>query len=293
MSKKMETLETSKTTIKGAKGNTKKRPNQLMSWFFTLNNYTLKDIESMKLKFDEICERYVFEEEIGTKNEVPHLQGVIFLKSPMRWSEFNLTDRIKWLKTKDKEASIKYCQKDFHYEGRNIYYKGITLVRPLEIPYYTSLDIYIESLIKENTYNKRSINWFWSEKGSFGKSTLFKYFLEKYKNVNLIQMLKVSAKDLLNACFTYRGDEPIFILNIPRSCKLTTESYTAIESIKDGILCNYKSYKNEVKSIRRPLIIIFANYAPKIDNKYLSQDRYKIFQMDYLSEVKNFQWGSI
>lgn len=273
---------------RGAIGNTKKRPTQLKSWFFTLNNYTKKDIEDAKICFEEICERYIFEEEVG-ESGTPHLQGVIFLKNKMRWSEFNLTNRYKWLPTKNEAKAIKYCQKDYHYEGRNVYYKNIELVRPYEIPFKTTLDIYIENIIKNNELEKRKIFWFWSEEGSKGKTTLFKYFYEKYKYVNLIPVLKASARDLLNCAFNCRGENPLFILNIPRSCKLINESYVAIENIKDGVLPNYKSYKNEVKMIRRPNVIIFANYAPKINNDHLSKDRFVIIQMDYMDEIKNLK----
>lgn len=282
----MEISGDHKTSEDGAIGNTKIRPTQLLSWFFTLNNYTEEDIKSLTLKFEEICDRYIFEKEEGSKNNVPHLQGVIFLKKKMRWSEFNLTNRIKWLKTKNEDAAIKYCQKDFHYEGRDVYYKGITLIRPDEIPIKSTWILYIENLVKDNILDKRKVHWFWSQKGEFGKTTLIKYLYERYKDVNVMVGSKPTANNILNWAFHCRGDTPIFILNIPRSSSMNREGYIAIESIKDGILTNFKSYENKTKMIRRPIIIVFANYAPLVDDKYLSKDRFSIHQIDFMEEVK-------
>lgn len=275
--------ETNDTLI----GNTKKRVNQLTSWFFTLNNYTKEDIESLKTKFEEICDKYIFEEEVGEICKTPHLQGVIFLKKKARWSEFNLTNRIKWLPTKNEDKAVKYCQKDFHYHGRPVYYKGITLKKPYEIPYRTTLVEYLDELIGKNELDKRKVHWFWSKKGECGKTCCIKYFYEKYKYVNLMSGCKTNSSNMLNLAFHHRGEEPVFIINVPRSYHLDKDAYIALESIKDGILTNYKSYENSVKIIRRPIIIVMANYAPVIDDRYMSKDRFAVYNIDYMDEIKN------
>lgn len=267
-------------TEEGAKGNTKSRPNQLLSWFFTFNNYTKSDIDNLLEIFGEICDRYIFEEEVGEQG-TPHLQGVIFLKKKMRWSEFGLSPKINWQSTKKEPKAIRYCQKEYHWDGKPIYHKGITLDRnDFEIPVKNTYLLHIEDIIKNDKNNKRSIYWFWSKKGECGKTTIMKYLNDRY-GANII--IGGTYKDIMNLASGCTNKE-IFIFNIPKSMKTTKDLYIGIETLKDGIISNMKSYKCETHVFKRPIILVFANYEPKVEK--LSSDRWRIHQIDYMGEVK-------
>lgn len=280
----LETLETVQT---GALGNTKKRPNQLKSWFFTFNNYTEKDITLLVETFNTICEKYIFEKEVGSICNTPHLQGVIFLKKEMRWSEFNLPNKIQWKPTKKEDAAIKYCQKEFHWDGNDIYHKGITLIdrRNLEIPIRNTWVLYIEEVCKSQVCNKRLIHWFWSEEGQFGKSTLMKYLCERYDSK--IISCPNTANNMMNLVYKKITDTQkvnSIIISLPRSFKTTSELYIGLETIKDGIVSNLKSYDNDTKLFVRPHIFVFANWRPKTEN--LSSDRWCIHNIDFMNDIK-------
>ena len=65
-------------------GNIRKRDtnlsrNKARTWCFTLNNYKDEDRVSLSHnKWENIeINKYVFQEEIGKKNNTPHLQGVV------------------------------------------------------------------------------------------------------------------------------------------------------------------------------------------------------------------------
>ncbi len=66
--------EPSNTNIKALS-----QPNQIKNWCFTFNNYSEDDILLLESKFKEICDKYIFEREIGECG-TPHLQGFISLK---------------------------------------------------------------------------------------------------------------------------------------------------------------------------------------------------------------------
>jgi len=88
----------------------KAQPSQLKSWFFTFNNFEKDDIEILKKKFQEICVKYCFQEEVG-KEGTRHLQGNIWLKKAMRYTQFELSSKIHWEKTRNDEAAFRYCTK--------------------------------------------------------------------------------------------------------------------------------------------------------------------------------------
>lgn len=280
-------LEILEISDRAANGNTKKQPNQLLSWFFTLNNYTEKDISDLIEVLEIICDKYIFEKEVGSICNTPHLQGVIFLKKKMRWSEFGLTNRIQWKPTKSETASVKYCQKEFHWDGNDIYYKGITLInrQNLEIPIKNTWVLYIEDVVKSQICNKRLIHWFWSKEGNFGKSTLLKYLAERYDSK--IISCPNTANNMMNLVYNEITDVNkvnTLLISLPRSFKSNNELYTGLETIKDGIVSNLKSYKNGSKLFIRPHIFIFANWRPATEK--LSSDRWMIHNIDFMNDIK-------
>lgn len=83
------------------------------NWSFTLNNYM--DAEIKSLCNDDY--QYIFQEEIG-ESGTPHLQGTIVLKHPQAMSFMKkINGRAHWEITRNKFASINYCQKGLTRSG--------------------------------------------------------------------------------------------------------------------------------------------------------------------------------
>ena len=65
--------------------------------------------------------------------------------------------------------------------------------------------------------------------------------------------------------------------DLPRSTRGSI-SYSTLESVKNGLVCNTK-YETGVKAFNPPHIIVFANFPPeKVEE--LSADRWKITCLD-------------
>lgn len=281
-------------SLLGCSGNSKKQPNKAKSWFFTYNNYMEADIQIILDVFDKICDKYIMEREAGSLEETPHLQGVIFLKEKMRWSEFKLMKEIHWMLTKNEKKSVKYCQKEYHWDGNQLWSKGIKLIdrRNLEIPVFNSWVRYIEEVVKSQICDKRLVHWFWSDKGHFGKTENMKYLNDRYGAI-LISAPN-TANNMMNLVYNNIKDTDkvnSIIISLPRSFKSTTELYTGLETIKDGIVSNLKSYKNGTLCFVRPHIFIFANWRPK--SEALSSDRWVIHNIDYMEGVKSFKFNQV
>lgn len=98
--------------------NTKSR-----SYCFTLNNYTEKDIEILLAQFTPAL-LYIFQEEIGEINKIPHLQGVVKFKNAKHFSAMKkLHPKAHWERCRDIASSVKYCSKNKTRNG-NIWKKN-------------------------------------------------------------------------------------------------------------------------------------------------------------------------
>lgn len=265
--KNMETLET------GGIGNTKLNPprqSQLISWFFTFNNYLQLDIPIMETKFKLICKKYRFQEETG-ENGTKHLQGCIELKKASRWSEFNLSSNIHWEKTNNLDKAMEYCGKAATRSG-DIYEfgfpKAIKIIEVLK-PWQQSIEDIFHS-----EPNGRSIHWYWETVGGVGKSAFCKYMYVKH-NALVIQGGKLN--DIMNLIFNTDMDLcTMIIIDIPRNNR-NKVSYNSIECILNGMITNTK-YETGTKIFNPPHVIVFSNYEPDIE--CLSEDRWIIKEIE-------------
>lgn len=250
-----------------------KQPLQYKSHFFTWNNYSEDHIEILEQTFKSICSWYCFQKEKG-KNGTPHLQGVIGLKKKMRWTEFELPKQIHWEKTRNIDKAIDYCQKLDTAQG-DCYKYG--LKEPLKhFVMWNSWNLQLLDTILD-TPDKRKINWIWSSKGKMGKTSFTRYLVDKH-NAQFCNGGKYT--DIMNLIYHTDMDEcSCVIFSLPREHK-NHISYSALESVKDGMVCNMKSYKNGSKIFNPPHIIVFANYPP--EKEYLSLDRWNIIRLDYM-----------
>lgn len=275
----MNLLETVETLKEGDFGNTnsKSRVNQLKNWFFTFNNYTSVEMYEMETKFNEICDKYIFQEELGA-NGTPHLQGCIELHKPMRWSEFNLSKNIHWEKTNNKDKSIEYCGKDSTRNGKT-FRKNVKLIKPLKVITDDMLYPWQKSIleISKGEPDGRSVHWYWESNGKAGKSCFCKYMFVKHKAL-VIQGGKLA--DIMNIIFNTNMDEcEILLIDIPRVNK-DKVSYGSIECILNGMITNTK-YETGTKVFNPPHVFVLGNYPPdefKIED--FSSDRWKITEIN-------------
>ncbi len=267
-----------KEKIKGAKkesekdSNTKpkrRRPSQIYQWFFTLNNFTQKDILHLKMRFNKMAKWWVFKEEIGKKG-TPHLQGNISLKVKLRFSSIRRWDRrMNWKPTRNVDAAIEYCMKETKIYT-NIDFDNFCEYDKIE---WKSWQEQVIKEVSEKCDNDRKINWLYEEKGNSGKSFLTKYLM-RVENALVIEGKK---HDIFHQISKRCENElpitiDIVIIDIPRS-SFNKISYSAIECIKNGFVSSGK-YEGGQYSFKSPHVYVFANKPP--DKNKFSKDKWNI-----------------
>ncbi len=264
-----------KKSKKGAKkdvervGNT--RPSQLYQWFFTLNNFTSKDILHLKMRFNEKCKWWIFEEEIG-KDGTPHLQGNMSLKIKLRLTSLKKWDkRIHWEPTRNVEAAIEYCQKE------TVIYTNIELD---DFNEYDTIEWrnWQDKIVKEVSVkcsDDRKINWIYDDEGNIGKSFLTKYLM-KVENALVVEGKKTDIFHQVAKRKELGQAIPLVIIDVPRS-SFNSISYSAIECIKNGFISSGK-YEGGQYTFKTPHVYIFANCEP--DKSKFSADRWNIIKIN-------------
>lgn len=253
------------------KGNTKKslsqQKNQLKRWFFTFNNYEPSYIEILETKFKSICEKYIFQEEIGEEG-TPHLQGAIWLLKPMRWTEFKLNKKIHWETLISEDGSEKYCQKEETRNGK-CYKWGWpveikTLKREQLRPFQKWLEDYILGEVNEN-----KVLWIADFKGQLGKTELLRYLNVKY---GIPFAYGGKCSDIINLAFNNQkylltNERPCFIYNISREDSNDNKniSYSSMEQISDGCIANTK-FEAGCFVFNKPHVIVLSNCLPETKN---------------------------
>lgn len=244
--------------------------NQLYRYDFTLNNYTDLEVSQVKSTIVEICKKGGFGKEVGEECKTPHLQGAVWLKKKLRKTQLQKYPgfaRTSLRPIRNEEAVIRYIQK----EG-DCWMHGFP--KPIKIIH----DLYEwQSNIEELSLtepDERVINWYWEPEGNIGKSAFCKYMIVKHK---ALYCSGGKHADLMNLVFNCDMDEcSTVIFDIPRA-HMGKVSYSALESIKNGMVCNTK-YETGVKVFNSPHIFVFANFPPdNVDS--LSADRWNIVRL--------------
>ena len=253
------------------------RPSQLTKWFFTWNNYPIDFKKILENKFQINAKKYAFQPELsesGTK----HIQGVVFLKKKMRWSQFGLPKDIHWepVKGSDQQA-IAYVLKQETRDGQPTWFNVIP-PQNIEILHFNQMFQWQKEviLIINQKPNDRIIFWYYEEEGRSGKSALVKFLCFKYKAITLTGR----GIDMKNAIVKYKqahGNYPqIVLFDIPRSAE-DFINYPGLEEVKNGCFLSTK-YECEMVIMNSPHILCFANFEP--DYGALSMDRWDIRQIN-------------
>lgn len=258
---------------------TKKQPNRVSFYCFTAFPKDDDDIFRLNSRLESISKKFFYGRELCPTTSKLHLQGFLHLRKPMRITELKLPCNPHLEATKgSEEQNISYCSKD-----GNVYKWGYP--KPIEIietlrPWQKS----IEDILLTKP-DPRKIHWYWESTGNIGKSSFVKYCVVRHKALFCDGGKKA---DIVNLVFNNDMDQcNTIIWDIPR-CNLGSVSYSAIEAIKNGLVCNTK-YETGVKVFNSPHIIIFAN-SPPSEPESLSQDRWIITELNILENevlVKN------
>lgn len=251
-------------------GNTISPPSSQISpairWCFTLNNYTDFEYSSIVYIFEAKARLFIIGDEVGDSG-TPHLQGYVEFKQKCRPLGLFSFKRIHWEKSKgSKEENIAYCSKQKVLASFGLP-KPIKVIDNL---YKWQQDI--EDIILQEP-DDRKVYWFWEENGNVGKSAFIKYCCVKHK---VAFCCGGKYADIMNLIFNTDMDKVNCVMfDIPR-CSNGCISYSSIESIKNGLVCNTK-YETGFKVFNSPHVIVFANHHP--DTEMLSDDRWVITKL--------------
>lgn len=240
-------------------GNTKplsqevKRISTSKYWCGTFNNYELSDYDSLVLKFKTSCNKWIIGKEIG-ESGTPHLQMYIECKKPIRPIEFFGIKKIHWEKRKGStEQNRVYCSKEGDYISMGFKeeykYKGLDL--PKE---WNDFQKQVLALV-EREHNDREIHWFYDEDGGNGKTKVIKKLIRDHK----AELVGGNNND---CAFAISDNPKLVVWNIPNNVK--TISYSALESIKDGLVFSSK-YESNCKCFEPPIVLVMANFEPLTD----------------------------
>lgn len=241
--------------------------------FFTYNNYDPNEIDAIVT----VLKRFAFKGQIQTEigeNGTPHLQGMIWCKKPHRDTEFKLPKQIHWEKLMDVGNSSNYCNKDETHDG--VFRTSWGFPKPLKI--LKKEDFYDWQVQMDNCLSyepdDRTIYWVYSKNGGMGKSTFCKYLAFTY---NAVICGKGQYSDIINIMFNANMDNTnLVVFDLPRN-NGNNISYSALEAIKNGMICNTK-YETGNKLFNPPHVLIFANDEPQWEA--MSDDRFKVLCVD-------------
>nr|WAE42445.1 MAG: replication associated protein [Cressdnaviricota sp.] len=264
----VEEGNTGSSTTRKKEQKPKKQEHRKCFYTFTLFNFNDQVKLELNRQLKELCKKYIYGDEICPSTKKPHLQGFIALKKPMRITELKLINNPKLIPCNgNEEQNVKYCSKDgiVTQYGFPKPLKLITHLRPWQQEIFD---------LCQTEPDDRTVHWYWEPVGRIGKTQFTKYMFFHHKAC-FLQGGKHS--DIINLIYNNNMDEcEIVIFNIPRADHGDI-CYTALESIKDGMICNTK-FECGAKIFNPPHVIVFANYPPNCPDN-LSLDKWNITEI--------------
>ena len=236
-------------------------------------------------KLHEWCKKFVFQLERGDQGRL-HYQGRISLISKRQIT------RLKGMWKQDpllKPVHISITSN----EGTKTFSYVMKADSRVDGP-WTDKDVPVEIFLQHQVpslrpwqqsikdkcqiFEKRIVNLVVDPTGKIGKSTLVANLITDPKIFEIFPMKE--PKDLMRMVMNVLGDEKypkaIFI-DIPRSAsKALGPLFAACEMVKEG-KCYDDRYNFKVHRFQSPSVWITMNWKP--DPKYLSQDRWKIWNI--------------
>lgn len=271
--------------------------NACVMWDFRISADGLEQsIVANQLK--KIAKKWTFQLEKGEQNGYLHYQGRFSLIKKKR-SKFEI------FKLLTLHNPYNYCEKTVnvnYYKGDMFYVlKDETRVdgpwdertkekyiprqfRDLEKKLYPYQRTIWESA---SNFDSRTINLIYCAEGNKGKSTIAA-LCQLHMNSIYLPPVNDAEKLVSTCCDICEAKElrnpPIVFVDLPRAMNKDKlfGIYSAIEQIKNGYLYDFR-YKYKEYWIDSPQVWVFTNCLP--DLSMLSQDRWKIWQIDNLNLI--------
>jgi len=240
---------------------------------FVLNNWTEEEYGQIIETLPDICKRYIVAKEVGECG-TPHLQCFIDLYTRSRmttlFNKYPCFKRCTFRECNNEKALIKYCQKDGDFVTNMKLPKPIKIISTLHDWQQGIYNIFLDEP------DERKIYWYHEEKGNIGKSAFVKFMLVKHKK-ECLAIDGGKKADIINLLYNSNLEwfKCLFI-DIPRA-SFSSVSYSAIESIKNGVIFNSK-FECGSKVFNPPHVFIFCNYEPS-ERELLSSDRWNIINL--------------
>lgn len=243
--------------------------------------YFYKEIEEIApivARLKQFAHKGKIQTEICPTTGRPHLHAMIWCHKKHRDTEFKLPKEMHWEALKDEDNARDYCAKEETHDG--IFREQWGFPKPIIVLSKTLFHTWQRQVLEllNAEPDPRKVHWIWESEGNVGKSALCKYLVVE-QNVIFCQGGKHS--DLMNLVFNSDMDKSnAVIFDIPRAHRGHI-SYSAIEAIKNGLVCNTK-YETGFKAFNTPHLVVFANFPPD-DPDQLSSDRWDI------REIRNLE----
>ena len=231
---------------------------------------------------------YAFQEETGATG-TPHLQGVFKFRNAVKWSSINnKTDgQCFWAPCKNLLAAMEYCTKSETRTGGQ-WVKGFrygkkkeTGIRPVVDPmegkkfYKWQRDV-MEVVEMPVPLGDRTIYWYWSSKGSTGKSALCLHIILTVPGATYSGGTFKDAFFGIVSMLEEKKTEPhVVLFDIPRAMG-SMVTYSGMEGMKNGLIFSTK-YKSGMLKFNIPHIVVMANQPP--DLTMMSADRWKVTEI--------------
>lgn len=253
---------------------------------------TIETIPFVKL-LKQISKKGIVGLEISPTTGNKHIQYFIGLKTKKRWKEVkNLFNSQKFYPNiniciGNEEQNVIYCKKEGLYHSWNIKDPPPPPPEPQKKPLkhccmLNTWQTHLVDFLLNTEPSWREVLWFWSDKGKIGKTQFIRYMTIEHtatfgnvsKYGNMMNLVFGVDWDIYN----------IFFLTVTAEQK-NKISYSGLESLKDGLISNMKSYKNQSKIINPPHIVVFANHPP--DYEKIKEDRWFVFELNsFFLELK-------
>lgn len=238
------------------------------AWILTVPRTVPK--RALKLMIDNNdCKKWIIAKEVG-KNGYKHWQIRLESSNP----EF-----FAWVKKHIPTAHVEKASAgvdESAYETKEgQYWKSTDRVDTLRQRYGSLRPAQKRALQALQATNDREVVVWYDETGNVGKSWFTGHLWETGKAYYVPPTVD-TVKGMIQwvaSCYMDGGYRPYVIIDIPRSWKWSDQLYTAIESIKDGLIYDTR-YHSRMINIRGVKVIVMTNTLPKLDK--LSQDRWRI-----------------
>lgn len=271
-------MSESVSSVSSGVGNTRPPRVRGRKWCLTINNYTAEEYNSVSQVLSQFD--YIVGKEIG-EGGTPHLQ--IYFESKNQISFSTIKDwfpRAHIEKAKGStDQNVKYCSKEGDFVT-NITVKvdrRVALLNKYKDVEWKQWQRDVLDIV-EGPVDDRTIHWFWETTGNVGKSFLAKYLVLKYDAI----ICSGKRDDVFNQVRTWLEANPdllgpkLVVMDVPR-CSGDYISYTAIESLKNGLLYSGK-YEGGVCAFEAPHVVCLSNSEPQYSA--MSADRWNVIKID-------------